>query len=148
MHAAYTNLRILQILDNEVVNVRTKEKEGYWGLQLGGVNHPKPKNVKINKFQITPLILILVAEASAGSVRESGSHTETETVGVSCDGGRHFARWNSDSSTSFHMRAVCGRLCQKVSYSKHLKVTCTYSGPLALIQRLMGNRSLQRHSLE
>jgi large subunit ribosomal protein L3 len=32
-------------LDNEVVNVRTKEKEGYWGLQVGGVNHPKPKNL-------------------------------------------------------------------------------------------------------
>jgi large subunit ribosomal protein L3 len=33
------------VLDNEVVNVRTKEKEGYWGLQVGGVNHPKPKNL-------------------------------------------------------------------------------------------------------
>ena len=35
----------LQILDNQVVNVRTRDKEGYWGLQVGGVNHPKPKNV-------------------------------------------------------------------------------------------------------
>lgn len=35
-----------QVLDNEVVNVRTKAKEGYWGLQVGGINHPKPKNVR------------------------------------------------------------------------------------------------------
>ena len=38
----------MQVLENEVVNVRTKEKEGYWGVQVGGVNHPKPKNVSIN----------------------------------------------------------------------------------------------------
>lgn len=36
-----------QILDNQVVNVRTKRKEGYYALQIGGVNHPKPKNVSI-----------------------------------------------------------------------------------------------------
>jgi large subunit ribosomal protein L3 len=36
---------VLQVLENEVVNVRTKEKEGYWGVQVGGVNHPKPKNL-------------------------------------------------------------------------------------------------------
>lgn len=35
-----------QVLENEVVNVRTKEKEGYWGLQVGGINHPKPRNVR------------------------------------------------------------------------------------------------------
>ena len=35
-----------QVLDNQVVNVRTKDKEGYWGLQVGGINHPKPKNVR------------------------------------------------------------------------------------------------------
>ena len=40
----------IQILENEVVNVRRKEKEGYWGLQVGGVDHPKPKNVKTLNF--------------------------------------------------------------------------------------------------
>lgn len=37
---------VWQVLENEVVNVRTKEKEGYWGLQVGGINHPKPGNVR------------------------------------------------------------------------------------------------------
>jgi large subunit ribosomal protein L3 len=38
-------ITVLQVLDNQVVNVRTKDKEGYWGLQVGGINHPKPKNL-------------------------------------------------------------------------------------------------------
>lgn len=40
----------IQVLENEVVNVRTKEKEGYWALQVGGVNHAKPKNVNTKAF--------------------------------------------------------------------------------------------------
>lgn len=35
----------LQVLDNQVVMVRTKAKEGYNGLQVGAINHPKLKNV-------------------------------------------------------------------------------------------------------
>ncbi len=34
-----------QVVDNEVVMVRTREGEGYNGLQVGAVNHPKIKNV-------------------------------------------------------------------------------------------------------
>ncbi len=34
-----------QIVDNEVVMVRTREGEGYNGLQVGAVNHPKIRNV-------------------------------------------------------------------------------------------------------
>jgi ribosomal protein L3 len=38
-------LLVLQILDNQVVMVRTKDKEGYYALQIGAINHPKLKNV-------------------------------------------------------------------------------------------------------
>jgi len=32
-------------VDNEVVRVRTRAKEGYYALQVGAVDHPKLKNV-------------------------------------------------------------------------------------------------------
>ena len=35
----------LHIGDNQVVMVRTEEKEGYNALQIGAVDHPKIKNV-------------------------------------------------------------------------------------------------------
>ena len=39
---------MLQALDNQVVNVRTKEKHGYYGLQVGAIDHPKLKNVSLS----------------------------------------------------------------------------------------------------
>ena len=38
----------LQIVDNQVVMVRTKEKEGYFALQVGAIDHPKPHNVSLS----------------------------------------------------------------------------------------------------
>ena len=40
-----------------MVNVRTKEKEGYWGLQVGGVNHSKPKNVSPRQKAIRDIFI-------------------------------------------------------------------------------------------
>lgn len=34
-----------QVVDNQVVLVRTKKKDGYYALQIGAINHPKLKNV-------------------------------------------------------------------------------------------------------
>lgn len=39
------HLLCVQVVDNQVVMVRTKEKEGYFGLQVGAINHPKLQNV-------------------------------------------------------------------------------------------------------
>jgi large subunit ribosomal protein L3 len=36
---------LLQILENEVVQLRTVDKEGYYGVQIGAVNHTKPHKV-------------------------------------------------------------------------------------------------------
>ena len=35
----------MQVVDNQVVLVRTKEREGYTALQVGAVDHPKIKRV-------------------------------------------------------------------------------------------------------
>ena len=35
----------MQVVDNQVVLVRTMEREGYTALQVGGVDHPKIKRV-------------------------------------------------------------------------------------------------------
>lgn len=35
----------LQIVDNQVVYLRTRTKEGYYALQVGAVNHPKEHRV-------------------------------------------------------------------------------------------------------
>ena len=42
---ALTSAAPLQIVDNQVVYVRTKSKEGYYALQVGAVNHPKKHRV-------------------------------------------------------------------------------------------------------
>ena len=36
----------LQVVDNQVVMVRTKQKEGHFSLQIGAHNNPKLKNVR------------------------------------------------------------------------------------------------------
>ena len=38
-----------QVVDNQVVMIRTKENEGYYGLQIGAIDQPKLKNVSLNK---------------------------------------------------------------------------------------------------
>ena len=35
----------LQVIDNQVVMVRTKERDGHFALQIGAIDHPKLKNV-------------------------------------------------------------------------------------------------------
>ncbi len=35
----------VQVIDNQVVLVRTRRKEGYYALQIGAIDHPKLKNV-------------------------------------------------------------------------------------------------------
>ena len=35
----------VQMLDNQVVMVRTKDRDGYFAVQIGAVNNPKLKNV-------------------------------------------------------------------------------------------------------
>ena len=37
----------LQVIDNQVVMVRTKQKDGYFGLQIGAHDNPKLKNVSV-----------------------------------------------------------------------------------------------------
>ena len=39
------NFYSLQVVDNQVVTVRTKQKEGYTALQIGAVDHTKIKRV-------------------------------------------------------------------------------------------------------
>lgn len=45
MFITFICLIFWQVLDNEVVLVRMKEKEGYDALQIGAINHPKAHKV-------------------------------------------------------------------------------------------------------
>lgn len=111
-----------------MVNVRTKEKEGYWGLQVGGVNHPKPKNVgevaiiMIPHQSLLPSLLSLplsstphaAAKTSVGPIQQSRDNTQTKALGVPSDRRCSVAHRHPNTCTSFHMRPICRCLCQKV----------------------------------
>ena len=47
---------MIQVADNQVMMVRTKEKHGYSALQVAGLNQPKIRNVD---FQVLCTILFL-----------------------------------------------------------------------------------------
>ena len=42
----------LQVIDNQVVMVRTKEKDGHFALQIGAIDHPKLKNVSRSNVHV------------------------------------------------------------------------------------------------
>lgn len=54
-----------QVLENEVVTVRTKENDRYNALQVGAINHPKPRKVNLTSpLLIYHLSCALTAEQS------------------------------------------------------------------------------------
>lgn len=74
---------LLQVIDNQVVMVRTKEKEGYYALQVGAIDHPKLQNVKkpmLGQFQragVPPKRKLIEFKVTRNALLPAGMHLDT-----------------------------------------------------------------------
>ena len=127
MSRALTRPVPLQIVDNQVVYVRTKSKEGYYALQVGAVNHPKRHRVS-NPTQTSShamhslvashcvCLSVCVGVGTPAWPLCQGRHTsEAQTVGVLSDQAGIAACRAPHHCCPLHCRAVRECVCIIVS---------------------------------